>query len=146
MSEDLFLLGRIGSSTVALPADRIEAVLQIDAVVKVPGAPPGVRGLVSIRSRVLVLIDSAAIAGEQNGEAARYMAIISVDSHSYALTLDAIEDVIALPSLQQAPMAMHDGWQRIAVQIADYRGETVLIVDPARLIAAASTIALPRAA
>lgn len=145
MSVSLYLMGRIGSNAVALPSDRIEAVLQIDNVVDVPGAPDAVRGLVSIRSRVLVLLDSAKVVGETSAEPARYMAIVSIDSHSYALSLDAIDDVIALPDLRPVPVTLHAGWQRIAPQIADHGNEAILVIDPARLIEAAS-VALPLAA
>jgi purine-binding chemotaxis protein CheW len=137
MSEALYLLGRIGHSTVALPADLVEAVLHIDHAVPVPGAPMAVRGLVSIRSRVLLLIDSAAVVGECADEPARYMAITSVDGHSYACTLDGLDDVITLGELQPVPVLMQAGWRSVAPQIADHLGEAVLVIDPARLVAAA---------
>lgn len=145
MSDALYLLGRIGHSAVALPADMIEAVLQIDAVVPVPGAPATVRGLVSIRSRVLVLIDSAAIVGDPCGEPARYMAITLIDGHSYAFTLDGVDDVITIASDHPVPVVMQRGWGAMAPRIADHHGEAVLVIDPARLVAAAQT-ATPLAA
>jgi purine-binding chemotaxis protein CheW len=112
-------------------------VLHIDHAVPVPGAPSAVRGLVSIRSRVLVLIDSAAIVGEKMDEPARYMAITSVDGHSYACTLDGLDDVITLGELQPVPVVMQAGWRSVAPQVADHHGEAVLVIDPARLVAAA---------
>jgi purine-binding chemotaxis protein CheW len=140
MSQSLFLVGHVGSNSVAIPADRVEAVLRIDAVVPVPGAPAMVRGLVSIRSRVLVLIDSAMVAGEEVDAPANYMAIVGLGGHSYALALDGVHDVVELHGFTPIPAAMTAGWQKIASQVVDHGGDLILEIDLDRLVEAAGRL------
>jgi purine-binding chemotaxis protein CheW len=133
----IYLVGMIGTSAVALPADSVEAVVRIDHVVPAPGAPPSVRGLVAIRSRILTLIDSAVVVGEASADAS-FMAIVSIDGHGYGVMLDAVEDVVELGALLPVPTGLSAGWARLDPHLCDYRGRVLLVIDPVALIAASS--------
>ena len=139
MSEAIYLVGTIGDCSVAIPADHVEAVVRIDEVIPAPGAPPSVRGLVAIRSRILTLIDSCKVVGENSCDAA-FMAIVSIDGHGYGLMLDLVEDVVALGALRPAPSGLTPGWARLNPQMCDHRGRVLLVVDPAALISAAADV------
>ena len=139
MSEAIYLVGTIGDCSVAIPADHVEAVVRIGEVIPAPGAPPSVRGLVAIRSRILTLIDSCTVVGEASCDAA-FMAIVSIDGHGYGLMLDLVEDVVALGGLRPAPSGLTPGWARLNPQMCDPRGRVLLVVDPAALIAVAGEV------
>lgn len=139
MSETIYLVGTIGDCSVAIPADHVEAVVRIDEVIPAPGAPPSVRGLVAIRSRILTLIDSCKVVGESSCDAA-FMAIVSIDGHGYGLMLDSVEDVVALGGLRPFPSGLTPGWARLNPQMCDHRGRVLLVVDPAALIAVAGEV------
>ncbi|MFM6853368.1 MAG: chemotaxis protein CheW [Sphingopyxis sp.] len=136
MTGQLHLLARIGDNLVAMPAQQIEAVVRVPDTMPVPGAPDFVCGLVTIRSRILTLIDPALLVGERvAGERrAKFMATMNVGGHGYALLLDDVSDVIALPEPEQMPVPMQDGWATLEPMLIDFRGALVLLVDPARLI------------
>lgn len=140
----IHLIGTIGTHAVALPADAVEAVVRIEETVTVPGAPPSVRGLAAIRSRILTVIDSACVVGEVGG-AARYMAIVSIDGHGYGLTLDTVEDVVELGMTQAMPATLSAGWAQLDPRLCDHRGRVLLVVRPEALIAAASVTRLKAA-
>lgn len=142
MSDNLYMMGRIGETSVAIPAESVEAVVRIGAVVPAPGAPACVRGLVAIRSRILTLIDCALATGEANDGDAPFMAIVSVDGHGYALSFNAVEDVAVLPEPTPARGAVSPGWARLDPQMVDHWGQVMLVIDPAKLIAVATS--LPR--
>ena len=139
MSETIYLVGTIGDCSVAIPADHVEAVVRIDEVIPAPGAPPSVRGLVAIRSRILTLIDSCKVVGETSCDAA-FMAIVSIDGHGYGLMLDMVEDVVVLGGLRPSPSGLTPGWARLQPQMCDHRGRVLLVVDPEALIAAAGEV------
>lgn len=139
MSETIYLVGIIGDCSVAIPANHVEAVVRIGEVIPAPGAPPSVRGLVAIRSRILTLIDSCKVVGETSCNAA-FMAIVSIDGHGYGLMLDLVEDVVALGALQIVPSGLTPGWARLDPQMCDHRGRVLLVIDPAALIGAASEV------
>ena len=61
--ESLYLIVRVAGDTVALRADGIGSVVEIDAISAVPRVPPHIRGLFALRSRILTVIDSAAALG-----------------------------------------------------------------------------------
>lgn len=137
MSSGLFLVARVGTTTIALPAETVEAVVRIDAVVPVPCAPPAVIGLAAIRSRVLTLIDTAMIAGE-DAERGQFMAIVSIDGHGYGLALERVEDVIAVEGFGTLPAGLTGAWERLAEGLADHDGRAMLLVRPERIIAVAA--------
>ena len=51
MSGTLHLLARLGGQAIAVPAEMVESVVDIDAVVPAPRSHPAVRGLAALRSR-----------------------------------------------------------------------------------------------
>lgn len=139
MSESIYLVGAIGDCAVAIPADQVEAVVRVGDVIPAPGAPPSIRGLVAIRSRILTLIDSCRIVGEPSSDTG-FMAIVSIDGHGYGLMLDLVEDVVALDALRPAPSGLTPGWAGLNPKMCDYRGRVLLVVDPAALISAAAGV------
>lgn len=137
MSSGLYLVACVGRTTVALPAETVEAVVRIDAVVPVPCAPPAVIGLAAIRSRVLTLLDTAMIAGEAAARS-HFMAIISIDGHGYGLALELVEDVIAIDGFGAVPAALTGAWGQLAEGMADHDGRAILLVRPERIVATAA--------
>ncbi len=133
----IYLVGTIAGTPVALPAGSIEAVVRIDTVAPAPGAPPAVRGLVAIRSRILTLIDSCIVVGAPSC-ATDYMAIVSVDGHGYGLMLDHIEDVMTLDGITPLRSGLAPGWAALDPAIHDSGTRVLLVVDPAAIIAAAA--------
>ena len=138
MSE-LFLIGRIGPTWVGLPAEQVEAVVPLAEAVAVPHAPRGVRGIVAIRSRLLALIDSSVVAGCGTASHDALMVIVTSGGHGYALTLDAVDDVVPLDPIGPVIVQLDHAWQSLASAMADHAGRAILIVEPARLIESAQT-------
>ena len=54
---ELLLIVTIAGQRVALPADAVESVVELDTLIPVPRAAPHVAGLSALRSRVLTVID-----------------------------------------------------------------------------------------
>ena len=145
-SERLYLLTRIGSERVAFPADAIEAVVPVGDVTPVPGAPGQVVGLVAIRSRVLTLLDTAELVGEQSSGRATFMALVSHGGHGYALALDRVDDVRALGVPRAAVGALSPAWRALDPALAELDGSSIVVVDPHAMIELAANVAMSRAA
>ncbi len=139
MSSGLFLVACVGGTTIALPAETVEAVVRIDAVVPVPCAPPAVIGLAAIRSRVLTLLDTALIAGEDAAKS-QLMAIVSTEGHGYGLALEQVEDVIAIDGFGAVPAGLTGAWAQLAEGMADHDGRAILLVQPDRIVASAAAL------
>ena len=135
---ELLLIVRFGGQRVALRAADVEAAVELDALTPVPGAPPHVAGLASLRSRVLTVIDCAASldprARVSDGSCEAVVAV--VDGHPYALLVEGVEDVVESEGGEAAPIAsLTPGWARIARGAVDAGGDFLLLSDIEALVA-----------
>lgn len=142
--ESLYLICSIAGQRVALPADDIESVVEIDGITPVPLVARHVAGLFALRSRVLTIIDSVAaldLGATPIGNAMQAV-IVGCDGHPYGLLVDDVEDVIATDA-PAGPVraALAGGWARAATGVVPYEGEALLRIDPTVLIAGQSSLA-----
>jgi purine-binding chemotaxis protein CheW len=142
--ESLYLICSIGGQRVALPAEDIESVVEIDGITPVPLVARHVAGLFALRSRVLTIIDSVAaldLGATEIGDAMQAV-IVGCDGHPYGLLVDDVEDVVAsdVPA-EPVRAALAGGWARAATGVVRYEGEALLRIDPAVLIAGQAAIA-----
>lgn len=137
---ELLLIVRLGGDRVAFQAAQVESVVELDALITVPRAPAHVAGLSALRSRVLTVIDcqrSLEIgATNLNDGAIHEAAVVELEGHHYALTVDAVEDVVEAQS-DPVPVrgAMQAGWARVARGMVETEEGPMLLVDVAALIA-----------
>ena len=138
MSDHLHLIAQFAGRTVALPSHAVESVVDLDAVVPVPLAAPGVAGIAALRSRVVTVIDPSVALGEPPRTSAPGRAVVvRADGHHYAVLVDRIDDVVENPNLPVPPgLALDGGWSRAARGVIDHDGLPVLIVDPVALLPA----------
>ncbi|PZU07478.1 chemotaxis protein CheW [Sphingomonas sp.] len=134
--ERLYLMVRIAGELVAIDANDVGSVVEIDAVTPVPRVAPHIAGLFALRSRVLTVIDSRAALGlgRTKGPAMPEAVVILIDGHSYALLVEAVEDVASGDMLAPCVATLEPGWARVALgRLSTERGD-VLLIDPALLI------------
>jgi len=137
----LLLIVTIAGQRVALPADAIESVVELDTLIPVPRAQPHVAGLSALRSRVLTVIDcrrSLDMGVSDCSDGIREAAVVELDGHHYALIVDVVEDVFeALSEPTPVRAAMEDGWERVSQGMVETEEGPLLLVDVAALIAGA---------
>ena len=138
--KELLLIVRIGGSRVALPAAGVESVVELEGLIPVPRAPAHIAGLSALRSRVLTVVDCKRSLGlgqtDVRDGAIQEAVVVEVDGHHYALTVDAVEDVVEAGS-DPAPVraAMGDGWERVSAGMVETLEGPLLLVDIAAIIA-----------
>jgi purine-binding chemotaxis protein CheW len=140
----LKLIARLAGQRIALPAETVESVVEIEAVTPVPLAPRHVAGLAALRSRVLTVVDTYAALelGRFPIDALPQAAVVTVDGHSYGLLVDEVEDVVAIPGdPQPVPAGIGRGWAGGALGVVEHDGHALLLLDPARLVAGADRAA-----
>jgi purine-binding chemotaxis protein CheW len=139
----LYLLARIADETIALPADRIGSVVEVEEIAAVPRVPTHVAGLFALRSRVLTVIDTRASlqmgAIEQAGTLTAV--IVDVDGHSYALLVDEVEDVIEAGSPEACPALLSGAWRRAARGTIRHGDQAILVIDPVMIVAGPEQVA-----
>jgi purine-binding chemotaxis protein CheW len=136
---ELLLIVRLAGDRVAFQAASVESVVELDTLISVPRAPAHVAGLSALRSRVLTVIDcrqSLELGSTPLDDGAIHeAAVIEYDGHHYALTVDAVEDVVEAQSdLSPVRGAMAAGWARVARGMVETEEGPMLLVDVAALI------------
>jgi purine-binding chemotaxis protein CheW len=134
---NLLLIVRLAGERVALPADQVEAVVEIEGITPVPRAAGHVAGLTALRSRVLTVIDCAAsLQADRPESGTRDAVVVVADGHPYALLVDGVEDVVeASGEARPVRTALDGGWRRVTKGTIDAQGDLLLLIDPAALIA-----------
>lgn len=135
--DKLYLIATIAGQPVAIRAELVESVVDIGAISPVPLAPPHVAGLAALRSRVLTVICCERALGLQpRPRASARIVVVDVDGHHYGLLVGTIEDARVIDEPPQPIRArLEAGWARVALGMLDYDGETLLLVDPERIVA-----------
>ena len=138
---ELLLVVQIAGQRVALPAARIESVVELDTLIAVPRAAAHVAGLSALRSRVLTVISCRRSLGLEEGgkDTATGLleaAVTELDGHHYALIVDGVEDVLeALSDPVPVRAAMGEGWERVSSGMVETEEGALLQIDVAALVA-----------
>ena len=135
----LLLIVSIAGSRVALPAAAVESVVELEALIPVPRAPAHIAGLSALRSRVLTVIDCqrSLELGETDlaSDGIHEAAVVEIEGHHYALTVDVVEDVVeALSDPSPVRAAMGAGWERVSKGMIETEEGPLLLVDIEKLI------------
>lgn len=135
MSE-LYLLAHIAGRAVAIESATVESVVDIGTVTPVPLAAGAVRGLATLRSRVVTVIDTHRALGGCPADKPPRRAIVSpIEGHHYAFLVDSIEDIVGFDLQPLASgVLLDDAWGRAARGLVDRGGEPVLVIDLATLV------------
>ncbi|MBK5264099.1 MAG: chemotaxis protein CheW [Alphaproteobacteria bacterium] len=96
---NLYLFAQIGGTRVAICTDEIEAVVKLSEISSIPRVPAHVAGLSALRSRVLTVIDTAALVWGRPAKAVpgSYAIITDIAGHSYGMMVDSVSDIAAVP-------------------------------------------------
>lgn len=135
----LLLVVNIAGSRVALPAQSVESVVELESLIPVPRAPVHIAGLTALRSRVMTVIDcrrSLELGTTELADGAIHeAAVVEFDGHHYALTVDSVEDVVeATSEPSEVRAAMEKGWARVSKGMVETEEGPLLLVDVEKLI------------
>lgn len=135
MSE-MLLVVVVAGRRAAIPADRVNSVIELAEVTPVPRAPEHIVGLAALRSRPLTVIDcDAALGLPTEGLGGRRAVVVEHEGHLYGLLVTAADDIVAA---QGDPVALGAdpgvGWSRAATGRVETEHGALLLVDIAALI------------
>lgn len=138
MIGDLLVIARIAGRACALSALDVKSVIEIGTVTPVPRAPAWIAGITALRSQALTVIDCRrAIGLSDSAWPTDHRAVVVAEGgHSYALLVDAIEDITTAASdAGQVPGGFGPEWSRVATGMVETMAGPALLVDLAALLA-----------
>ncbi|CAM8649673.1 MULTISPECIES: chemotaxis protein CheW [Sphingobium] len=135
--DQLYLLATLADTRIAVETGEVEAVVRLTDISPVPGMGAHVAGLSALRSRVLTIIDVAAlIHGRATPAARRGLAIIAnISGHSYGLMVDGVSDICRVPEGELPLRGQLDpAWAPYARALVEHDGHPWLLVSLAAFI------------
>jgi purine-binding chemotaxis protein CheW len=139
---NLYLLATLAGTRIAVEGWEVEAVVRLTDVSPVPGMGKHVAGLSALRSRVLTIIDVAAlITGQSTPEDQRGLAVIAnISGHSYGLMVDSVSDICPVAD-GELPLRgqLERAWAPYARAIVEHDGHPWLLVSLAAFIDGGAT-------
>lgn len=135
--DHLYLFATLAGTRIAVDTREVEAVVKLAEISPVPGMGAHVAGLSALRSRVLTIIDAAAlIHGKPLPPENRSLAIIAdISGHSYGLMVDSVSDICHVTDGELPLRGQLDpAWAPYARGIVEYEGQPCLLVSLATFI------------
>jgi purine-binding chemotaxis protein CheW len=127
----LYLFARIAGTPVAIRTPEVEAVVKLECFSPVPGASRQVAGLAALRSRVLTIIDVAALVDGDCGPAnqRRFAIVCDISGHSYGMLVDEVLDICEVAGDPLALRGRTDpAWQKYADGVILHEGVSHLLL------------------
>ncbi|BAI95878.1 hypothetical protein Sj15T_02140 [Sphingobium sp. TA15] len=128
----LYLFATLAGTRIAVQTREVEAVVKLTDISPVPGMGAHVAGLSALRSRVLTVIDAAALVrGLPTPAEKRGFAIIAdISGHSYGLMVDAVHDICQVPEGELPLRGQLDpAWAPYARGLVEHEGQPYLLVS-----------------
>lgn len=138
MMNQLLVIAQIAGRRCALSAQDVKSVIEIGTITPVPRTPDYIAGITALRSQALTVIDCRMALGLGGADwpTDNRAAVVADGGHSYALMVDAIEDITtATGEPGQVPGGFGPEWSRIATGMVETMIGPALLLDLAALLA-----------
>ena len=135
---ELMVMAQIAGRRCALPALKVQSVIELGVITPVPRSPAYVVGITALRSQALTVIDCRLALGFATIEwpTDERAAVVSVGGHPYALMIDAIEDIAtSLGAAEQVTGGFGPEWSRAARGMIETATGPALLIDLPTIIA-----------
>jgi purine-binding chemotaxis protein CheW len=121
------LVVRVGNARYAVPLVGLGAVMGLESLTPLPGAPDVVAGLTQIQGHVVTIVHLGALLGEAPEPPAAAL-LIEVDSGSFGLGVSGYENVIPIPAkrLESVPPGLSEAASRYVEGVVASQGIGVL--------------------
>ncbi len=137
---DLFLF-TLGNRVFAVPAEEVEGTAETKLPAPLPHAPAPILGVVSVRGHMLTVIDPLVLTGaESSGQTSTVPQVISLrGDEQLALAAESVRETITIAAadIEKASEDPQSEPHHALCGILRHGGETIIVIDPARLFEAA---------
>ncbi len=141
---DLMVMAIIAGRRCALHACDVQSVIELGHVTPVPRTPDYIAGITALRSQALTVVDCRRAIGVDPAEfeSDTRAAVVKIGGHSYALVVDAIEDIsTAVIEPGEVLGGFGEEWSRVSAGMVETEAGPALLIDLEALIAGPESIA-----
>jgi purine-binding chemotaxis protein CheW len=139
---------RVQGGDYAVPIHRVQEIVRVPEITRVPHAQPGVEGVINLRGRVLPVVDLASRLALGITERARSARVVVVDggTESIGLLVDGVSEVLRVSAADvEPPSATTTGDGPTAVLGVAKLGERLVLLLDLDAALGGSTMGLQQA-
>src|SRR5256885_6073015 len=133
-----FVTVMIGGQLFGLPISRVQDVFMPERLTRVPLSPREIAGVLSLRGRIVPVVDMLARLGLQKNEEGKPPMAVGVDlrGESYGLLIDQIGEVLRLPGngREDNPVNLDPRLAKLAGGVHRLEGQLMVILDVDRVL------------
>jgi purine-binding chemotaxis protein CheW len=132
-----YVTATVGGQLFGLPIARVQDVFVLGRLTRVPLAAPEIAGVLNLRGRIVTAIDMRRRLDLAPGEVRRRMAIgIEYKGESYGLLIDAIGEVLNLPSSgrEDNPVNLEARLARVSAGVHRLEDRLMVVLDVDRVL------------
>jgi purine-binding chemotaxis protein CheW len=132
-----YVTATVGGQLFGLPIARVQDVFVLDRLTRVPLAAAEIAGVLNLRGRIVTAIDMRRRLGLAPGEVRKRMAIgIEYKGESYGLLIDAIGEVLNLPSSgrESNPVNLEPRLARVSAGVHRLEDRLLVVLDVDRVL------------
>ena len=132
-----YVTATVGGQLFGLPIARVQDVFLLGRLTRVPLAAPEIAGVLNLRGRIVTAIDMRPRLDLAPGEVRRRMAIgIEYKGESYGLLIDAIGEVLNLPSSgrEDNPVNLEARLARVSAGVHRLEDRLMVVLDVDRVL------------
>ena len=106
----------LGRDLFGVPLQRLREVARLGRVRRIPGAPPGVAGLVNLRGEIVCALDTRTILGLDAWRASETAALIALRGFTYpvGIIVDSIAEIVSVDPERIDPLPVEWPSERAA--------------------------------
>lgn len=127
----LVLFG-VGDLWCALPVDAVHEIVPAETAVRIPGAIPGVEGLVNVRGRLVTVADARRVLGRVSSTPAPEPSILllEINGRPLGLLVDVVHDLIRVDPEELNPGGAMPGVDpRVVRAVSSAGGQVFVVLD-----------------
>jgi purine-binding chemotaxis protein CheW len=133
-----FVTLRLGAQLFGIAVSAVQDVMHAPKIAPVPLAPEVIAGVINVRGRIVTAFDMRRRMrlGPNPDPASMMLVVIHYEHDLFALMVDAVGDVLALPmnQFEKVPANIDDCWREVAAGVFKLEEELLVILDVVRII------------
>jgi purine-binding chemotaxis protein CheW len=138
MTEQQLVLFDLASEHYAIDSMNVREIIRMQAITKIPGAPPSVEGVINLRGKVTPVMDLRKRLGLEAGQESKdtRIVVVEVGGQDVGLIVDGVSEVLRIPVSVIEPtstIAVAEGTDYI-LGVANLGEKLVIMLDIRRLL------------
>ncbi|NMC75153.1 MAG: purine-binding chemotaxis protein CheW [Geobacteraceae bacterium] len=136
-----FVIFSLSGDLYALAGREVLEILPEEEIHPIPGAPPCIPGLITVRGEIESVLDLRAVLGLPARREGKGLILLASGGHVRSgILIDTVEDVADVPhsSILPPPTTLGNGVREYVCGHLERGGRNVVLLDPARIFGSAA--------